>query len=202
MKKILLVLLVLAAACAAFGQTDKAAEISTIDAYTKKGDAYIKSHKAPQLVFADTASQTSTRSKWRQFDSVNALDKFREKSETYEIAYCWKLAGRITEVSTTLFSGSGDWVNYVYHYFRADGSLAKVESDFRTFYGNLIVEQEMYYNTAGKQLKKATRYRDLKTKKFKKVDPKSDPISLSKFDIYKTVKKLPFAHLLAAKPKK
>ncbi len=205
MKKILLVLLVLTIACAAFGQADKAAEIASIDAYTKKVDAYVKRNKAPQLVFADTASQTSTRSKWRQFDSEKALDKFREKSETYEIAYCWKQSGRITEVSTTLFSGSGDWVNYVYHYFRADGSLAKVESDFRTFYGDLIVEQEMYFSAAGKQLKKATRYRDLKTKKFKKVDPKSDPISLSKFDIYKTVKKLPFAPLLAQRapqPKK
>ena len=153
-------------------------------------------------MFADTASQTSARSKWRQFASEKALDAFRAKSETYEIAYCWKQSGSIVEVSTTLFSGSGDWVNYVYHYFRPDGSLAKVESDFRTFYGDLIVEQEVYYNAGGKQLKKAVRYRDLKTRKFKKVDPKSDPVSLSKFDTYKTVKKLPFAHLLNPKPAK
>jgi hypothetical protein len=173
-----------------------AAEIKNIDTYTKKIDAYVKLHKNPQLVFADTASQTSTRAKWKQFASEKALDQFREKSETYEIAYCWKQSGRVAQVSTTLFSGSGDWVNYIYHYFRADGSLAKVESDFRSFYGDLIVEQSIYFDTKGKQLKKTTNYRDLKTKKFKKVDPKSDPISLSKFEIYKTVKKLPFAHLL------
>jgi hypothetical protein len=202
MKKLLLVLLILVISGAAFAQTGSAAEIKAIDTYTKKIDAFVKRNKAPQLVFADTASQTSTRSKWRQFASEKALDAFRAKSETYEIAYCWKQTGSVVEVSTTLFSGSGDWVNYVYHYFRPDGTLAKVESDFRTFYGDLIVEQEFYYNTGGKQLKKAVRYRDLKTRKFKKVDLKSDPVSLSKFDVYKTAKKLPFAHLLNPKPVK
>ena len=202
MKKILLLLLILICTAAVFAQADKAAtgaEVKTIDAYTKKIDAFVKRSKSPQLVFADISSQTSTRAKWKQFASEKALDTFRSKSETYEIAYCWKQSGNIVEVSTTLFSGSGDWVNYVYHYFRADGTLAKVESDFRSFYGDLIVEQEVYYGTNGKQLKKNVRYRDLKTKKFKKVDPKSDPISLSKFDTYKSVKKLPFAHLLPKK---
>jgi hypothetical protein len=202
MKKLLLICFVLICPVFIFAQADKAAataEVKNIDAYTKKIDAFVKRNKAPQLVFADTASQTSTRSRWRRFASEKALDTFRAKSETYEIAYCWKQTGNIVEVSTTLFSGSGDWVNYVYHYFRADGSLAKVESDFRSFYGDLIVEQEVYYGANGKQLKKNVHYRDLKTRKFKKVDPKSDPISLSKFDTYKTVKKLPFAHLLAKK---
>ena len=206
MKKTLLLLLMLACAGAVFAQAKKTtantAEIKTIDAYVKKVDGYVKIHKSPNLVFADTSSQTSSRAKWKKFASEKALDKFREKSETYEICYVWLQSGQIAETSTTLFSGSGDWVNYVYHYFRADGTLAKVESDFRSFYGDLIVEQEVYYNAGGKQLKKNTRYRDLKTKKFKKVDPKTDPVSLSKFDTYKTVKKLPFAHLLPGGPKK
>ena len=203
MKKILLLLFIFACGTAVFAQAEKTAEIKTIDAYTKKLGALVTRSKSPHLVFADTASQTSKRSRWRQFASEKALDKFREKSETYEIAYCWKQTGNIVAVSTTLFSGSGDWAQYVYHYFRPDGTLAKVESDYRTFYGDFIIEEEVYYNSAGKQLKKNKRYRDLTTKKFKKPDPESLQANsgLAKFDIYKTVKKLPFAHLLAPKPK-
>lgn len=197
MKKLLLLLIIFACPALVFAQADKTAEIKAIDAYTKKIDAFVKRSKNPHLVFADT-SQTA-RSKWRQFASEKALEKFREKTETYEIVYVWRQTGKIAETSTTLFSGSGDWVHYIYHYFREDGTLAKVESDLRSFYGDIIVEQEFYYNKSGRQLKKAVRYRDLKTKKFKKVDPKSDYLSLTKFDTYKTVKKLPFAHLLAQK---
>lgn len=175
------------------------AAVKEVDAYVKKVDAFVKRSKNSQLVFADTASQNSTRSKWRQFTNEKALEKFREKTETYEIAYAWKQESKIVETSTTLFSGSGDWVNYVYHYYRPDGSLAKVESDFRSFYGDIIVEQSVYYDAKGKQLKKSVVYKDLTTKKFKKVDPKSDSVSMSQFTTYKTVKKLPFAHLLPKK---
>src|SRR5262245_54721530 len=97
---------------ASASSTANAAAVKEIDAYTTKIDAYVKRNKDPQLVFADTSSQTAARSKWKKFASEKALDDFRKKSETYEIAYCWKQTGRIAEVSTTLFSGSGDWVNY------------------------------------------------------------------------------------------
>jgi hypothetical protein len=197
MKKLFSLSFILLFAGFAFAQADKTAEIKAIDAYVKKVDAFVKRNKSPQLVFADT-SQTA-RAKWRQFASEKALEKFREKTETYEIVYAWQQAGKIVETSTTLFSASGDWVHYIYHYFREDGTLAKVETDLRSFYGDIIVEQEFYYDKNGKQLKKSVRYRDLKTKKFKKVDPKSDYLSLTKFDTYKTTKKLPFAHLLKKK---
>jgi len=197
MKKILLILFIFICSGFVFAQADKTVEVKTIDAYVKKIDALVKRNKGPQLVFADT-SQTA-RTKWRQFASEKALEKFREKTETYEIIYAWQQTGKIVETSTTLFSGSGDWVHYIYHYFREDGTLAKVETDLRSFYGDIIIEQEFYYDKNGKQLKKAVRYRDLKTKKFKKVDPKSDYLSLAKFDTYKTTRKLPFAHLLKKK---
>lgn len=180
-----------------YSQPGKAEEIKTIDAYVKKTDAFVKRNKNPSLVFADTAFEG--KSKWKQFASEKALEKFREKTETYEIIYAWKQTGRIVETSSTLFSPSGDWAQYVYHYFRENGSLAKVESDFRSFNGDIIIEQEIYFDAKGKQLKKTTRYRDLKTKKFKKVDPESGIPSMGKFQIFKTAKKLPFAHLLNPK---
>jgi hypothetical protein len=194
MKKFLLLLFISIFCGSVFAQADKVVEIKTIDAYVKKIDAFVKKNKSPQLVFADTAYEG--KAKWRQFASEKALDKFREKTETYEIIYVWKQVGRIVETSSTLFSPSGDWAQYVYHYFRENGTLAKVESDFRSFHGDIIIEQSLYYDAKGKQLKKTTQYRDLKTKKFKKVDPKSGIPSMGKFEVFKTTKKLPFAHLL------
>lgn len=194
MKKFLLLLFISIFCGSVFAQADKTAEIKATDAYVKKIDAFVKKNKSPQLVFADTAYEG--KAKWRQFSSEKALDKFREKTETYEIIYVWKQVGRIVETSSTLFSPSGDWAQYVYHYFRENGTLAKVESDFRSFNGDIIIEQSLYYDTKGKQLKKTTQYRDLKTKKFKKVDPKSGIPSMGKFEVFKTTKKLPFAHLL------
>jgi hypothetical protein len=203
MKKIFSILFILVFSALAFAQTDKTAEVKIIDTYVKKIDAYVKSHKSPDLVFADTAALEATKSKWKLFASEKALDDFRKKSETYEIAYCWRQSGGIAENSSTLFSPSGDWVHYVYHYFRADGSLAKVESDFRSFNGDIIIEQSLYYSSAGKQLKKTTQYRDLKTHKFKKPDSAANfASSMNKFDVYKTTKKLPFASLIPAAKKK
>lgn len=179
--------------------TANSADIKAIDTYVKSIEALVKRSPKPHLIFADTASQESSRSRWRKFASEKALEAQRAKSETYEIAYCWLQAGKVVETSTTLFSGSGDWAQYVYHYYRPDGTLAKVESDFRSFNGDIIIEKALYYNKAGKQIKTTTQYRDLTTRKFKKVDPKSGIPAMGKFEVYKTVKKLPFAHLLAQK---
>lgn len=206
MKKLFLILIVLAcASTAVFSQktvTNNTADVKEVEAYVKKIEAYVKRTPKPHLIFADTASQESTRSRWKKFASEKALETQRAKNETYEIAYCWLQNGKVVETSTTLFSASGDWAQYVYHYYRPDGTLAKVESDFRSFNGDIIIEKAHFYNKAGKQIKTTTQYRDLKTRKFKKVDAKSGIPAMGKFDVYKTVKKLPFAHLLAQPDKK
>lgn len=174
----------------AFTQSSKTAEIRTIDRYVKQLNAYTKQFKGPHVVFADV-SQTE-KPKWKRFASDKALEKFRESSETYTIAYVWRKNGTIVTANFTMFSESGDWAHYVFHYFRADGSLAKIEADLRTFYGDISVQQDFYFDTSGRLLRKRTRYRDLKTNK-----PKKAPIDF--FDdevrIYKSVKKLPFARV-------
>jgi hypothetical protein len=200
MKKIFLLLVIPILCGAAFAQKANTTEVKTIDAYVKKVDAYVKSHKNPNLVFADTADIEEKNSKWKKFASDKALDDYRKKSETYEICYAWQQSGNLTEASGTMFSPSGDWVQYIYHYFREDGTVAKVESDFRSFNGDIIIERSLYYDKKGKQIKTTTQYRDLKTRKFKKPDSAAGfASSMNKFDVYKTTKKLPFAHLIATK---
>jgi len=197
MKKITVICLILLFGFSAFAQKAKRIEIKKIDAYCKTFDASVKSNKSPHLIFADI-SQTD-KPKWRKFASDTALKNFRNNVETYTISYNWQKNGKVVISNFTLFSGSGDWVQYVYHYFREDGTLAKAESELRTFHGNLIVSQDFYFNEKGKLLKGTLDYLDLETQKPTKtndefIDAHSD--FFRQVDYYKKTDKLPFARLL------
>lgn len=175
----------------------KSAEVKSIDAYCKTVDTIRKKRKTPELVFADTAGMEDDKEKWRSFASEKALDKFREKTETYSIAYNWRKAGKIVASNFTLSSPSGDWVKYVYHYFREDGSLARVESELRTFYGDYRVVRVRYFDKNGKELHKTEKFLDLATKQPKK--PESGGVmgdDPNEVDYYLTTGKLPFAKLV------
>lgn len=176
----------------------KTSEIAAIDAYCKSVDAIQKRHKLPDLVFADVANyEKDEKEKWRLFSSIKALDKFREKTETYTTAYNWQKYGKIVATNFTLSSPSGDWAKYVFSYYRTDGTLAKVKVDYRTFMGDMIVLQDTYFDRGGKILKKTNRFEDLTTRKPKKVEKDSfDSSILNEVDYYTTTKKLPFVLLL------
>lgn len=182
-------------AAAAAGQGRPAA-IKKIDLYCKTVDALSKNGGAPELVFADTAGMNDKRSKWRRFASERALEKFRKRSETYSIAYNWRRGGRIVASNFTLFSGSGDWARYVYHCFREDGSVARVESELRTFYGDFIVIRRRYFDETGKQISTSVKYLDLTTRKPKKPDDGVMGDDPAEVDYYKKTSKLPFARLI------
>jgi hypothetical protein len=77
-------------------QANKNAEVKRIDAYVKTLDAFVKRNKKPQLIFADTSDYNEgSRPKWQKFASEKALEKFREKTETYTIARRFARDGRI-----------------------------------------------------------------------------------------------------------
>lgn len=195
----IVILFILAFQNISFAQTNTA-EIKRIKAYCKTVDVFLKRNKNPHLVFADISDYNDdSKSKWRKFSSDKALEKFRTRNETYTIAYNWRKNGKLIQSNFTFFSPSGDWANYVYHYFRPDGTLAKVESDMRTFYDDMIILQTIYFDSKGKILSKATQYKDLRSKK--KKEPSKD--FLRDFegikngeDYFKKVSKLPFARLL------
>lgn len=179
-------------------QADKKAEIRQIDKYCKSVDKLFERSNSAHLVFADVSQ--NRKAKWRQFKSEKALENFRENTETYSIAYNWLKNRKIVRSNFTLFSGSGDWAQYVYHHFRPDGTLAKAESELRTFHGDMIVTQIFYFDGKGRTLEKTLRYADLKNQKLAKpndefIDAHSD--FLKEVNYYKKTTKLPFSHLLA-----
>jgi hypothetical protein len=206
MKKNNIVLLVMAmAACQLAVYAQKKAgntDIKSIDAYCKSVDAARSRRKAQLVVFADTSDYAAEGDpKWRRFASEKALDKFRETTETYTIALNWEQNGRIVASNITLFSPSGDWAKYVYQYFRPDGSLARAESEVRTFHGEYIAIQRVYFDPRGKLIRTTTRYQDLFSKKPRKWDPNwgDQSTAFGDVDYYKSTSKLPFAHLLGKK---
>jgi hypothetical protein len=198
-KNIVLKTIILSIVCAsaAIAQS-KSAEIRQIDALARSIDTRAKRPKAPKLIFADIANyETDETAKWQKFASEKALERHREKSEAYTIAYVWLEGAKPASTNFTWFSPSGDWVKYVYSYFRPDGSLARVESDYRTFNGDFKVLRRIYFDAGGKEIGRSARFLDLRSGKPKRV-PKGgvmgdDP---DETDYFMTASKLPFSHLL------
>src|SRR5262245_51308506 len=131
------VLLILAVVIGASAQAKRSTEIRKIDALARIIDR-IAVADSKKIIVADTADFNQEKADWKLFESDKALDNFRESSETYTIAFNWRRDGKIAASNFTLFSPSGDWTKYVFHYFRPDGSLAIVKSELRTFYGEFI----------------------------------------------------------------
>lgn len=118
-----------------------------------------------------------------------------------EAAYALRKQRKIVIVNSTLTSESGDWVKYVYHYFRADGSLAKVKSNLNTFYGNFRFAQNIYFDRKGNVLKRTSHFSNLETNK--PIVPSRDDIENNESNLkefyYKKISRLPFNLLLNKK---
>ena len=173
-----------------------ASQVKNINAYCKQIDSIQKRRKTPELVYANTADENSNTDRWRKFASEKALDKFRDGSETYDIAYNWRSGGKLIASNFTHSSPSGDWVNYVNHCFRPDGTVARVETDYRTFMGDFKVVSMRYFNSSGRQISSSIRYLDLQSGKAKDASDGVMGDAESRAEYYKSVKKLPFAKLL------
>ncbi len=201
MKKIVLstIILGIVYASAAVAQT-KTAEIRQIDSLAKSIDARAKGRKASKLVFADVSNyEVDESAKWQNFTSEKALERHRAKTEAYTIAYVWLDGGRAASTNFTLFSPSGDWVKYVFSYFRSDGSLARVETDYRTFNGDFKVIRRFYFDLAGKEISRSARILDLQSSKPKKAPEGVMGDDPDEAAYYMTTSKLPFAHLINKK---
>lgn len=203
MKKVrlacVLLLMLAAGSIGISAQSGRSPEVAKIDSYCAKVDALRKKLKRPSLIFADTADMNDDTPKWRSFASERELERFRKKTETYQIAYNWLKGGKIVASNFTLFSGSGDWVSYLYQCYREDGSLARVETDFRTFNGDFKVLRKRYFDTEGKLITQSVKILDLKTGKPKIAADGVMGDDEDEEDFYKATSKLPFAHLLSGR---
>ena len=78
------------------------------------------------------------------------------------------------------------------YYFREDGSLAKIQAQLNSFYGDISVVRDQYYDPSGRLLKTTRKFLDLRTQKPKKPEEFVD----NPIPIYRKVTALPFRKLL------
>lgn len=174
----------------------KSTTIASIDAYSKAVDQFIKRNQKSARIFANVASDSEqAKDNWREFKTEKARDKADTGDNLNENAYVWSRNGKLVGANFTFQSPSRDWAHFVMYYFREDGTLAKTESTLNTFYGNVTIKRNTYYDPNGKALRTTTRYLDLNTQK--PIKPKGDFFD-EPTPVYPKVSALPFHHLLVA----
>ena len=187
MRYISLVLVLIACVQPSFAQTTSVAEIT---AYKKQVDRFIK-QKPKERLFGDVSTDVNdSEGVWREFKSEAARRKASENM--YQSASVYSRNGKVVGANFTFTSPSGDWAHLIMYYFREDGSLAKIEAQLNTFYGDISVVRHRYFDSHGTLLKSTQQYLDLQTHKPKKpVEFMDNPIP-----VYSTVSALPFHKLL------
>lgn len=178
-------------------QSNKKTEVKQIEAYSQTLDTFGKKNKNLHPVFADVSDpEKDKNSLWRKYNSVIAFKKATKKLNPYEIAEVWEKENKIALVFYFLTSPSGDWNLYTYYYYRADGTLAKVEEQLNVFglEGLIYVTRNYYFDEAGKLLQKTAKYYDPNTKKYKKAGQVN--FMNREAEIYKKNSELPFAKLV------
>src|SRR5438874_11876380 len=116
-RSILLAVIVLAFQGLATGQSVKA-EVRSIDAYVEKVEAFVEKYNSRHLTFADISDHNQGKLKWKMYNSETEFAKARETVDSYNVAYVWRRNGQIVMSNFVLSSASGDWVKYIYLYFR------------------------------------------------------------------------------------
>ena len=177
-------------------QTNKLAK--PIEDYAKTIEDFVEKEGKPHLVIADVSDYSKDENPvWKKYASETEFEKARETEEAYTIAYIWKKDSKIVQVNFTYSSPSGDWVEYYFQTYRADGSLAKLDRELRTFMGDIIVNRIQIYDETGKLIKETKNYRNLDTKKT--IKPTDNYQDVEAGQTYLQINKLPFANLLAEK---
>lgn len=170
-------------------QTPKA-QLAEINSHVAGVKRFTNRNTRDRRIFADVGPEED-EPKWREFKTKREFDKFEGNPD--ESAYVWTRTGKVISAAFTFTSQSGDWAHLITYYFREDGSLAKIEAQLNTFYGDVSVVRNQYFNNAGARISNSERILDLKTQK-----PVKKPANY--FDqpvtVFKNVADLPFYKLL------
>src|SRR5262245_20712181 len=166
-------------------------ELASIASYAATVDRFIKVNR--KRVFGDLSSAaTDGPSRWKEFTSEAARERAQTGDNLNQIAFVWTRQGEVIGANFTFTGPSSDWAHLVMHYFREDGSLARIKAQLNTFYGELSVIRERCYSADGKLLRSTKKFLDLQTKKPKKPDQEFFD---KEFPIFANVSALPFHNL-------
>lgn len=176
-----------------FAQTRNAKSVvSAINAYVAEVDRFTKTN-SKHRIFGDVSSALADENDlWKEFKSEKELEAAGTGENLNQSAFVWTRKSEVVAAKFTFTSPSGDWNHFINYYFREDGSLAKIEAQLNTFYGNISVIRHRYYNPDGRLIKSTRRILDLDTHRPKKAaDFTDNPIP-----VYFHVPEIPFRKLL------
>lgn len=183
----------LAAQTRTIGKRTPSSQVEAIESYCKEIDSFIKRNPKRERLFANVAPGTeNVPDQWRELKGENERTGADTSENLNDNAYVWVRNGKVVGADFTFQSPSRDWVQYAMYYFREDGTLAKTQATFNTFYGNMQIIRKGIYNAKGKLLRSWAEYFDLRTgqkRKRSRVAEEAAPV-------YKKVRNLPFYELL------
>ncbi len=172
----------------------KPSDTSVINLSARQIDQFIKRNPKGRRIFADVASGASDEpSRWQEFKTEAAREKADTGDNLNENAYVWLKAGKVVGVNFTFQSPSRDWAHFAMYYFREDGTLAKIQSQLNSFYGDMTVRRESFFKSDGQLLHTTVKYFDLNSQKPKKPEKDFPEFPVP---VYKKVQDLPFYKLL------
>lgn len=172
--------------------------VSKIDEYGKTVSRLMK--KTRQRIFADVASDNE-KVDWKEFKTEKLRDAADKGDNLNQSAYVWTKAGKVVAAAFTLQSPSRDWVQYITYFYHTDGTLAKTESQLNTFYGDVTVKRNYYFDSKGETIKQDVNYFDLQSQKsidIKEREKMGEFID-RKVKFFKDTSDLPFSKLLDKK---
>jgi hypothetical protein len=176
------------------------AEVESIEAYVRGVDLLVDSaveQGGPFRVFAQFASPRGKTSGWREFADEGAVEEVvkTEQPGTVVLARVFMRAGSVAAVYSS--AAAEDGVVWTDHYFRADGTLAKLDTRWRTLGGELQMVRERYFDAGGQLLWSWVEYVDLAAgTPVTKLRP---GLAEPKPDIYFRADRLPY-HSLVKRP--
>jgi hypothetical protein len=142
--------------------------VAQIATRVKQVDRFVKT-KPKARFFGDMSSATEDeKAKWQEFKSAKAREDAGNGDNLSQSAEVWTKQGKVVRVDFVFTSPSGDWAHLITYYFREDGTLAKLEAQHNTFYGDVSVVRIQYFDAGGKQIHATKKILDLQTQKPKK----------------------------------
>ncbi len=173
--------------------------VSSIEEYTREVNRYVARHQSECRIFADVASGYAEKKEvesWQEFVTEDARSKADAGNNLNKNAdVCFK-GGKVIAAHFMFQSPSRDWAHFVLYYFRADGTLAKIESTLNTFYGHVSARREKYFGEDGRLLRATEHFYELGTRKKTRPGKGADEFIDEPIPVFRKVSDLPFARLL------
>ena len=145
---------------ASFASREKQSEAAGIEAYARKLERYVKSHPKLTRYYVDALPEGKSDSSPAGKKDWHRVKNEREMLEA-EREYATRSAAVSTKGGEIVYASLGEPQEHSRHdneyFFRADGTLAKISSDYYSNIEEIHIVRESFYGPEGKLLRSTAR---------------------------------------------